>query len=216
MRSAIGPEHRHFFTKNHYIEFEDVIDDADLVKEHVDQVLGHRIKKIIDTRTPKELFIAGRDLFRDDPIIKKTTLSRHLGQIASLLFDTAPIRVAYDQALRTTTLTGAPFQHPLSLAQASCFQPLLCGAIIRLSSDLHPPQFLPQKPGNVVFFKPDFVLPWASFFQSPSQSFLLIAYAPKRCQYVLIPEDPHTHALKKLGYGFGDTLKNDAHPLVFK
>jgi hypothetical protein len=216
MRTAINAEHRHFFAKNHYIEFEDLVEEADLVREHVDQLLAKRTKKIIDTRTPKELFIAGRDMFRDDPVIRKTSLSRTLAQTASLLCDKAPVRIAYDQVLRTTSLTGAPFSHPLSLSQTSCYQPILCGAIIRLTPDLHPPQFLPQKPGNVVFFKPDFILPWVSFFQAPSQSFLLIAYAPHKCLYVLTPEDLHSHDLKKLGYGFGDILKDETHPLVFK
>ena len=142
MYAALAPEHREFFTKNRYIEFEDVITDADLVQEHIDQVLGKRIQKIIDTRTPKELFIAGRDLFREDPVIRKISLNRHLAQIASLLFDTTPVRIAYDQSLRTTTLTGSPFLHPFTLAQGSCFQPILCGAIVRLLSDLHPPALL--------------------------------------------------------------------------
>lgn len=216
MRPALGPGHREFFTKNHYIEFEDLILDCDVIQEHIDQVLAARTKKIIDTRTPKELFIAGRDIFRDDPLIRKITQDRILAQTASILFDISPVRIAYDQALRTTTLTGSPFTHPFSLAQASCFQSLFCGAIIRLLPEPHPPAFLPQKPGSVVFFRPDFPLPWTSAFQTPCQSFLLIAYAPKRCQYVLNHDDPLTHSLKNLGYGFGDILKDETHPIVYK
>lgn len=216
MSAAIGPEHRHFFTKNHYIEFEDLIKDVDLTYEHIDKVLSDRTKKIIETRTPKELFIAGRDLFRDDPIVKKISLSRSLAQIASLLFDTSPVRIAYDQSLRTTTLTRAPFAHPFSLAQVSCFQPILCGVIIRLSHDPNPPAFLPQRVGSGVFFQPDFSLPWSSFFQAPCQSFLLIAYAPTQCRYVMTHDDLHVHSLKKLGFGFGDALKQDTHPILYK
>lgn len=216
MRPALGPGHREFFTKNGYIEFEDLVLDFGIAQEHIDQQLFNRSKKIIDTRTPKELFIAGRDLFRDDPVIRKITQNRILAQTASILFDISPVRLAYDQALRTTTLTGPPFTHPFSLAQVSCFQSLFCGAIIRLLPDPHPPAFLPQKPGGVVFFRPDFPLPWSSIFQTPSQSFLLIAYAPKKCQYVLSHEDLLTHSLKNLGYTFGDFLKEDTHPILYK
>ena len=216
MRAAIGPKHRHYFTKNHSIEFEDLVKDLNLVYTHVDQVLTKRTQKNLETRTPKELFMSGRDLFRDDLLIRKITLGRHLGQIASLLFDKARVRIAYDQALRTTIQTESPFTQPCSLTQMSCFQPLLCGVIIRLSNDLNPPNFFPQKPGNVVFFQHDFILPWTSLFQVPNQSFILIAYAPEKCRYVLQSDDLHTHALKKIGLGFGDALTNETHPLVFK
>ena len=216
MRAALGPGQRDFFSKNHYIEFENLVDNGDDIHAHIDQVLAKRTKKFVETQTPKELFMAGRDLFRDDPILQKASLSRHLGQIASILFNTTPVRIAYDQSLRTTTLTGSPFVQPTSLTQVSCFQPILGGAIIRLSSDPHSPDFLPKKAGSGVFFEPNFVLPWSSFFQTPHQSFLLICYTTEKCRYVLNPEDLHTHALKKLGFGFGDALKNETHPLVFK
>lgn len=270
MRAALASEHRDFFRKNHFIEFEELlyrdrretlnfggkilspgscvernaslskvseighsyqgskdteknsesrtdpcITDLDLAQEHIDQLLAKRIKKIIDTRTPKELFISGRDLFREDPVISKITLNRCLAQTAALLFDVSSIRIGYDQILRTTTLNHSPFTHTSPLQEVSCLQPILGGVIIRLLPDPYPPVFLPQKVGNAVFFRPDFSLPWSSFFQTPLQSFLLITYVPKKCLYLLVPEDLHTHALKKLGYGFGDLLRNETHP-VFK
>jgi hypothetical protein len=218
MPAALAPEHRDFFSRNHYIEFEEMLPflDCEKIKEHIDQVLLKRTKKALNTQTPPELFAAGRDLFREDALIRKTVVSRLLAQTLSLLLDAPVIRIAYDEVLRTTEKTGSPLSPSASLQSLSALQSLVGGAVIRLTPDGTSHEFLPQKVGSVVFFRPDLPLPWPDFFQVPHQSFLLIAYAPERCLYVPRSDDPHGHALKKLGYGSGDPLNNSLHPIAFR
>lgn len=223
MRAAVTPDHREFFFRNHYIEFEAMLPEVDCehVKEQIDAVLFKRTKKPVETQTSRELFAAGRDVFRDDALIRKFLLNRVLSHTFSLLFDAPVVRIAYDEALRTTTPAFNPFSQPLGLQKRSGFQSLLGGAIIRLTPatptlEEKPRAFIPQKVGSVVFFRPDAPFPWPTFFQEPNQSFLLIAYAPERCRYIITPEDPHGHALKKLGYGAGDLLTNELHPIAFR
>jgi hypothetical protein len=43
----------------------------------------------------------------------------------------------------------------------------------------------------------------------------MIVYCTDKTVYVLEKRDPHTHALKKLGYGFGDRLEEKTHPIIF-
>jgi hypothetical protein len=111
---------------------------------------------------------------------------------------------------------GEPlFPEPFCLQKVSCFQPI-CGAVfLRLSDDPTPPPILPQKAGSTLFVGPNFPIPWSSFLQQTPSSFFLIAYCTDRTVYVLEKRDPHTHALKKLGYGFGDLLEEKTHPIIF-
>jgi len=218
MRAALTPEHREFFSRNHFIEFEELLPflDCEKIKEHTDQVLLKRTLKSLESQSPEQLFAVGRDLFREDALIRKMVVSRLLAQTFSLLLDAPVIRVAYDEVLRTTKIGSSPLSQATSLQSVSAFQSLLGGAVIRLTPDGTSHEFLPQKVGSVVFFRPDLPLPWPDFFQIEHQSFLLIAYAPERCLYVPSSDDPHGHALKKLGYGSGDALNNTLHPIAFR
>ena len=217
MQFTLASAHQDFFSQHHYIEFDNFfsLEDITHLKQAIDESLLHREQKIIETRSPKELFKVGRDLWRDNPAIKKFVFHKRLAKIASPLFQQSILRIAYDQALCSFS-TGEPvFSEPLSLQKISCFQSIVGGVIIRLTDDPSPPLPLPQKVGNVLFIGPTFPIPWSSFFQQTSQSFLLIAYCADKTVYVLEKMDPHVHALKKLGLGFGDRLEEKTHPIVF-
>lgn len=217
MPLTLSSSHQDFFSNHHYIEFNDLLSSSEIkqLQKAIHEALIQREKKIIETRSPKELFKAGRDLFRDHPIIKKFVLHKRFAKIASALFNEPILRLAYDQALCSFSQGEPIFSQPLSLQQISSFQSIVGGIIIRLSDDPNPPDLLPQKAGNLLFIAPTFPLPWSSFFQQTPQSFFLITYCGNRTVYVLENTDPHTHALKKLGYGFGDLLEEKTHPIVF-
>lgn len=214
MRFALDPQHREFFRKNHYIEFEELLEPSDIepLKQAIDTILEKRLQKLSDTRNPRELFQVGRNLYLDDPLLKRTVLHRKFGELAAALFEEKTIRLAYDQALCTKVIPGPVFTLPHSLQQISCFQPLAGGLILRLSPDLASPAFLPKGIGSGVFFSRDFTLPLPEFFQAPHQTLLLIAYAPKVAQYFLEKNDLHTHLPKREGYVFGDRLRT---PLIY-
>jgi hypothetical protein len=217
MRAGIETEHRRFFGKHGYIAFHDLFPKAELLlaKDQVDLLLKKRTKKLSLYHTPKELFIAGRDPSRDDPILRQLVHARPLAEMAMTLFDVTSVRFAYDQIIRSTELTTPVFDKALPLQEVSCFQPLLGGALIRLTDDpnLRSPLF-PGELGSVVVFNAGFQFPWPLLTENKEQCFLLIAYAPVRCLYVLEPRDPHTHMLKHHGYGFGDLLEDRTHPRI--
>jgi hypothetical protein len=52
--------------------------------------------------------------------------------------------------------------------------------------------------------------------QAKTQKFLLFLYAEEDALYTLNPLDPHTHALKRMGYVFGDRLKETTHPHLIR
>jgi hypothetical protein len=210
MRFVLASEHREFFSKNRFIEFEDLIADVATINSEFDVVLMERLKKLPQSRTPQELFKVGRDVWRK---YSKLTCKRGLAEIAASLFHQKTVRLAYDQILKTTEQTGSPLMHNLSLQQASCFQPILGGVIVRISHDPSPPPMTPIKVGSGLFLHPDLPLPWTSFFQNPNQTLLLIVYAPEKTLYILNKDDPHTHELKREGYAFGDRIQN---PIIFK
>ena len=217
MQFTLAAAHQDFFSDHQYIEFNQVFspEDLHLLQTAITEVLRQREQKIIETRSPKDLFKVGRDTWRDHAFIKKIVLHKRLAKIASSLFEEPLIRIAYDQALYSF-IPGEPFfQEPLSVQNVSCFQ-TICGAVIlRLTDTLSPPPILPQKTGNALFVGPKFPIPWSSFCQEIPSHFLLIAYCTGRSVYVLEKRDPHTHSLKKLGYGFGDLLEERTHPLIF-
>jgi hypothetical protein len=218
MRFKVTGDHRKVFEKQHFIEFEDLfsIEQIEEAAKHVDQVLGQKARQLIDTQSAQELFKAGRDLWRSDETVRAFVCNRGMAQIAGQLFDKKALHLAFDQALRTALRPGFPSANPASLQKKSCIQPLAGAALIRLSGDSCPAPFFPKKRENIVLLAPDLTLPWEIFFQEPNQSFLLIAYAPAKALYVLEKNDSHVHDLKKLGYGFGDSLNATHHPILYK
>jgi len=218
MRFKVTGDHRKVLEKQKFIEFEDVftLDEIETASKHVDIVLGKRAKQLIDTQSCEQLYREGRDLWRDDPILENFICNRGLAQLTAQLFHQKTLYLAFDQALRTTIRAGIPDAKPLTLQEKSCIQPIVGAILIRLSGEAHPLSMLPKKRENAVLIDPNLIIPWEIFFQEPKCSFLLIAYAPAKALYICEKKDPNLHFLKKLGYGFGDNLNTNYHPLLYK
>jgi hypothetical protein len=215
MRFKIVGDHRNFFSKEKSIEFEDVfgLDQIATLSHQVDEALAQKSRKLIETETPDQLFKVGRDLWRDSPEIRQFVCNRRFAEIAAQLFDQKFLQLGFTQVFRSTCQTGLTILPSSTLQQISCIQPLAGAAIIRLEEGA-PISLLPKKRENVVFVAPDQPISWDIFCQEQNQSFLLIAFAPKRAVYVLEKKDLHTHEMKKLGYVFGDRLKDSSHPVL--
>jgi hypothetical protein len=217
MRFKITGQHRRVFETQKYITFENVL-PSNLIHEaalQADAILSQRFHRLIETASPSELFKIGRDLWRQDDTAKRLVQNRVLAQIAGGLFGHKTLQLAYDQLLRTPIQSAFPGATTLSLQEISCFQPLAGAALVRLlGTSLASPLF-PTKSEDVVFLAPDLPIPWEVFFQEPHHSFLLIVYAPFKALYILEKRDLHTHAMKKLGYVFGDTIHPPEHPIVY-
>ena len=218
MRFKITGDHRKVLEKQKFIEFEDVftLEDIEKASSHVDQVLGKRAKQLIDTQSCEQLYREGRDLWRDDPVLENFICNRGLAQLTSQLFQQNTLYLAFDQALRTTLRPGYAGADTATLQEKSCIQPLVGAVLIKLSGESHPLSMLPKKRENAVLIAPNLIMPWEIFFQDPKSSYLMIAYAPAKALYVCEKKDPNLHFLKKLGYGFGDNLNTDFHPLLYK
>ncbi|MFS8563874.1 MAG: hypothetical protein LVR00_05990 [Rhabdochlamydiaceae bacterium] len=130
MQFTLAAAHQDFFTDHQHIEFNNIfsIEEIKILQDAIHEVLTQREQKIIETRSAKELFKAGRDVWRDHPAIKKIVLHKRLAKIASPLFQQPIIRIAYDQALCSFSPGEPLFPEPFSLQMVSCFQPI-CGAV---------------------------------------------------------------------------------------
>lgn len=217
MRFKLLGAHREFFQKNGYIELESLLTSEDIsaLSSHADQLVEKRLSDQIAYKSAEELFRVGRELWREDDLLRKKILSHPLAEIAAELFKKKKIMIGFDQLLRTGSTPGFPNMVPSSLNDISSIFPLSGAILIHLSGAKIPSEIIPSQPENVVFLAPDKTIPWELFFQLPNQSYLLIAYAHPESIYVLQKKDLHTHALKKRGYGFGDRLRHETHPIIY-
>ena len=244
MRFSITSNHEHLYETHHFVEFEEMLTPEEVgeLRNHVKEAVCKRIDCTDETLShtrPYESFMRGRDLWQDDSVVKQIVLRKRHAEIASILTRKRPIRLAYDQILHTpdtpeknATLEKLPklFHTETLLTEMSCFQGVLCGLVLNVSSQETPIENLmysiqegtstlcplPQKPGSGVFFSPIIPLSLEHLFELPSQTHLLIVYCEEKTVYVRAENDPHTHALRNTGYDFGDRVKNTTHPILFR
>lgn len=235
MNFTVIREHREFFRKHHWIECEGVI-SADELKR-----LSENIPHVLDERTgakaspyikafDKNSFDIGHDLWRGLPVLKKIILGRGLAGIAGELVEQKPLRFGYDSLYPAVTKTPGRnayetfLQTTPTLQEMSCIQGVVCGAMVCLSGsgeaevmgdEEAPTTLFSRTPGNAVFFAPDWPLPLHEMFQNPGYTYLLIVYVKEKAVYLAEQGDPHLHNFKKLGYSFGDRLKEPLHPIVY-
>ena len=211
-------EHRAFFNENGYLELESVLpsDEISHLARAADHLLEKRLADRLEFRSAEELYRVGRDLWREDETIRKKVLSHNLAELAADLFKKKAVHIAFDQLLRTGSKPGFPGKLPSTLNEISSIFPLAGAVLIHLSGIATPSELVPSQRENIIYLSPDKTIPWELFFQTPHQSYLLIAYATPESVYVLQKKDPHTHALKQRGYVFGDRVKHDTHPIIFR
>ena len=133
MRFATSPEHRSFFSKQHFIEFEGLLSAAECA-----YLL---LKK-------KE-----RDLWKKDPFVKKIVLRSQFAEIAAELSNQRKLRIGFDERAKELT--------PLSLQEGSCLKTISLGLIFCLSGEKqgHGTFFSPHIPlSTVAFYDDSFLL----------------------------------------------------------
>ena len=104
MKYAVDGDHRNFFQKHHRIEFDGLLSSEQIkaCNTALNEVLCVRLSKTLANvnRLPSEtLFMAGHDLWRAHPVIKKIVTQRTYGEVAAELFLQQPLRLAYDQLI---------------------------------------------------------------------------------------------------------------------
>ncbi len=188
MRFGLAKEHHDFFHHHHFVEFEDL-----LTSEEVDGIEE-------STGSTKH------DLWRTDDRIKKIVLRPTLAEVASNLSKKYPIRIGYD-----LLIDGPISEKSLNLIEMSSIRKVVCGLVIQLSNYDGEDPIVPKKKGSGIYFNPFFPLSFPE-----GCHLLLIAYAADVAIYIPEKRDPNLHALKKLRYGFGDHLRSETHPIVYK
>ncbi|QVL57459.1 MAG: hypothetical protein KFB93_08810 [Simkaniaceae bacterium] len=202
MGFGLTKEHLDFYHENHFIEFEDL-----LSSKEVDQ-----IEMGIDSVIPKEShgkewIKAGHDVWRHDEQVKKIILRKNLAETASSLSKKRPLRIAYDQVIE-----GPLSKEPHNLIEVSSIRKVVCGLALQLESAStieHP--LVPKKRGSGIFF-----YPFQELNFPENCHLLMIAYTEEIALYIHEKRDPNVHALKKLGYGYGDRLLSTTHPILYR
>lgn len=224
MRFAITADHREFFTKNHYIEFEAMLssDQIASLKKQIEETIAKRLRissEKLKEKTAPEIYQTGYDLWRDNEEIKKIAQKQAFASIASELMQVIPLRYGFDQYFATFQCNAAsPYDVPSSLQDISCISSLAGGLILPLQDLPFPPTFFPMplKAGHGLFISPVFALPWPQLFSTCDLYFFLITYATERSFFRPDSHDPHAASLKKLGYAYNDPLKNSIHPIILR
>lgn len=134
-----------------------------------------------------------RDLQRDHPPLMSALHVSRFGQLATNLFRKKRIRIAFTQY-------SPRYEAPVAIEAISSFSETLGGCIINLQS------------GVTTFYQAQFPID----FPSIAFPYLLIVLASDRARYKLQETDPCTHLLKRMGYGFGDLITEETHPLIVK
>lgn len=217
MKNFLTSQQTAFFTKNGYIEFEFDF-DSEALFQSARHALSVRLKTEVaklSRKSPAEIYAAGRDLWRGEPILR-TLLLRKLAPIVQTLANKQSLRLGCDQWIPA----HFPWEKASTCKELFSIQGLGLGVLIASAPFPNPnPSYvgllpLPSKPGNVLFFQPRLILDWPQLANSPPTDLYLALYAMSNSLYIQNPKDPCTNALKQFGYGFGDPLKNEFHPQI--
>ena len=206
MRLFLTDDQKEFFQKNRFIEIERL-----LPLETLSQI--EKLSDLTLAKRSENSFLQGYDLWRDSKELKEILHKRSLIKIIAELFNTFPLRIAFDQYIKATS--PSPIQTTWALEELSCIKPLAGSMLIPLafSKPLKSHFPFPQK-GNILFLAPDYPIPWPLLFGLEGLKLLIVSFAPEKAIYQQETRDPHQHVLKKWGYVFGDSLNNQHHPLL--
>lgn len=212
-----GGQRRYFFEKG-FVELEELVsrEKASLILQEIDLVLK---KRTCNRTFPEKLYLAGRDLWRDSPVIKAFDCQSRFADMARGALDIERAQLAYDQYLEPAQYPyfAKTFPEGTTLEQISNVQGVVLGLCVCLSGERPRDELpFPHAPGNVSLIKPETNLSLEQLDGKLYQRFLLVALASHEAIYLPKDGDPCAHSLKKHGYVIGDSLLSHGHPQVIK
>lgn len=218
MRFGLTKEHHDFFHHHQFIEFEGVLSpqEVESLEQALEKTLEKRLGKSLDHLDQKTLYSVALDGWRDSPVIKKIALRTNIAEVVSNFSKKAPLRIAADLMLFSQQSAGPLFKEPITLREICSVSPTVGGVLLNLSSTESENPLTSETPGSAIFFSPRLPLNFDYLSDSPHTCQLLLLYTTQDAQYIHNPTDPHTHALKRLDYVFGDQLRSETHPLVYR
>ncbi len=221
MPFTVHSDHRDFFEKNNFIELEELfsLEQVDALNRLLDQALSNRTRARKETRTQTQtqtLFVDGYDLWREDAQIKKIAHKHNIAEVVAEIFRTTPLRIAFD--LFVAAGHTSPFPKELPLTESSCLQPLVGALLVQLGDATGEVSGfpLPSKKGNVLLISPQLPIPWPTLFATPGLRLFMMSFGGQKTLYRAEIKDPHAPFLKKLGYVYGDYLKDALHPILVR
>lgn len=244
MKFAVAKEHKDFFYKHGWIEFEKFISPEQLesINAAVDQSLADRLKiplYKLPHHPSETFFLHGRDLSRSVPELRSFVLQARFAEIASELLEQKPLRLGYDQLFPARyshsdhsfdPKSKKPYksfiEQTATIEEVSSLEGVLGGLMICLKSEsTQSPtgkiettgvDVFPSLPGQVIFFSPSTRINWNNFYAHEGHRFYLIVYAQSTTLYQLKARDPHAHYLKQLGYIINEKLTDKLNPIVYR
>lgn len=234
MKKAVAKEHRDFFRKNGWIEFENLVSDQELeeLNQAIDVSLAARLFVPIDkveAVSPETAFLQGRDLWRSNDQLRKFVCLPRLGEVVSELVELKPLRLGFDQFLPPCSANMLPrspsyskfLQPSIELENMSSLRGMAAGLLIALDQtseevSAEGVDIFPKFAGNASIINPQGLFNFANLALHLKQRFYLIVYTPSSSMYYQQPNDPHTNALKKYGYAYHDKLSDKLNPIVYR
>jgi hypothetical protein len=242
MKFATAKEHRNFFQKQGWIEFEGLLssDQLALANQAIDQVLAERLNipsERLQLLPSEKMYLQGRDIWRSNFVVQKLATQMRFAEIVAELIEKKPLRLGYDQffpsrqqasyAQEPSSIYSHFLEQIASLEEVSCLRGVACGLLLALGgkkenaslekkTSFEGIDVFPNQPGNVIFLQPAALVNWDCLYAHPGQRFYMIVYTLSSAYYQLQLKDPHTHALKRLGYVFNDKLSDKLNPIIYR
>ena len=106
MRYTTSSEHQDYFSKQGMIEFEELLSAKEIeeLEMKTEELLAKRMACTpakLEYQTAKNLFLAGRNMWREDAIIKKIVMHQRFVDLAFSTLHAPRLRLAYDECIRT-------------------------------------------------------------------------------------------------------------------
>lgn len=215
----------HYFHSHHVIELDNLLSEQELslLTPAIDKSLALRLGMIQENLvnlTPFDLYQAGHDLSRTDETIKKIIWSKKLAEIIHEFTGQKPIRFAYDQVFRAGNNLNSPpppfFSAATNLEQMTALQGQLYGLMLTLQEGEGVSAPFSPKKGSGMLFTSHYPINFETLYKCTKQNYLLIVFTGAISVVLHKEQLPHPYAFKQLGYGIGDTLSDDLHPILLR
>lgn len=223
MRFAIRNQHKRIYQDDRMIEFGGFLTAKQCkdLKAAIHASMAIRLK--VDPRVPaklppRDIYMAGRDLYRDTAAVKNLATSQNMAQILGDLLGMKNFFLAFDQFLiADSSIPFLPKKN--SIEDVCCFKNLACTLIIRLSESKadtmdalsEPFAGWPTEQGSVYVVEGNWPL---AGLARDSGEYLMLVYGTERCVYRENKDDAHSNSYKHVLYQNYEPLAAHKNPLL--
>jgi len=196
-----------FYSKNRHLEIEELLSPSECNKFF------------------EMMEAPGRDLWRKNPLLKELILSKKMARAALQLSGKAKLQLACDHWFCPDFFKAGK---KIKIKDLFSVQGITCVFLLQLQPGCREiPAKTPQlglfpfpqgaEPssncqGSALIVNGDLLMSWPDL--STEIGLYAVAYSLVPAIYVQNNNDPAAHFLKQFGYGYGDPLKNETHPII--